>query len=79
MVTRTRFRDVPFEEVVDCMGGDSAYGRDFWNRHRGKPVDIDTPARTDTENFRARGCLGPFFKMTGTPYNLCPQLAEIGD
>lgn len=78
MIVKTRYRDVPWEEIAAIhapkMPQDSL---DWESEMRGKPVMIRTPALPDDD-----GCGGPWFRIVDGPTKalwVCPHLAEIGD
>ncbi len=81
MVIKTRFRDVPVEEIT-CRGVNCTEA--YWNKTRGKPVMIETPAvkraAVDTTS-----CDGPFYLIyppmfdNGSRVTACPHAIEVGD
>ena len=80
MIVKTRYREIPFEEAIQCHVMDSEdFCRQQWAKWRGQPVAIFTPALTAEERpLRAR-CDGPFFSKTDRETSVCPHLAELGD
>ncbi len=79
MIVKTRYRDIPFEEVVDGFSeNERELARDKWDSMRGQPVAFKTPADPGE---REGGCGGPYFKNTANvwPLYVCPHIAEIGD
>jgi lysozyme family protein len=80
MIVQTRYRDIPWEEAGKCHH-DTARFRDEWERRRGQPIRIKTPAVPIVERPL---CAGPFYVLVGyiwkdRPVVVCPHIAEIGD
>jgi hypothetical protein len=82
-IIRTRYRDVPFEEVLKCA---SKYHPRFpderlwWESHRARSVEIVTPAFRSGKWPRSKyACEGPFYAVAESAYAVCPHIAEIGD
>lgn len=75
MVIETRYRDIPFEEFVACAEKPGENAVQWWEVHRGQPVEILTPP-CSVINF---ACDGPFYKVKGEPWAVCSHIAEIGD
>lgn len=84
-VTRTRWRDVPYEEIRTCMYRDDENTRAQWNEVRGTPILIETTLYDHTAP-ASKGqcrCAGPWWKAVnvicdeGTPALLCAHMIEI--
>lgn len=84
MIIRTRYRDVPWEEVAPCMAPRMLDGADRWHKWRGKPMQIQTPAMNRIPE-KGDSCKGPYYLVTdcvgkdGAVLAVCPHIAEIGD
>lgn len=81
MLTRTRFRDVPFEEVACCMV-DNTSSREFWERVRGTEIQIDaTPLSPTAVRSDSGSCNGPFWMPKDSRYPgyncVCPHIVDI--
>lgn len=82
MIVETRYRDVPWDSILDCVTDSSmCIGPDGWDqRYRGRPIAIITPAIPRPSI--ARCSTGPFFRIVrdknGSGF-VCPHMAEIGD
>ena len=78
MIIQTRYRDIPNSEVQKLHPANLGFAGDIisWEgERRGQPVDILTPATSDTGY-----CGGPFYQVAGHPLRwVCPHIAEIGD
>ena len=80
MIIRTRYRDVPFEEIQKIFGPDII--RSNWERLRGTEVEIITPGHEVSPiNEFTCGCKWIYSKAHPTRKNgaVCPCVAEIGD
>lgn len=80
MIVTTRWRDISYEEAMKCTVPPINHerGSRFWDAHRGKLVDIQTPACDGTHDLYA--CLGPFFQLARTPQIcVCAHQIEVGD
>ncbi len=81
VIVNTRMRDVPFDDLV-CKNKN--FSREVWNRHRGQPIQIVTPARP-RDDIQSANCQGPYFEIYPTVVRdglivcVCPHAAEIGD
>lgn len=91
MIIQSRYRNVSWNEVKQCVTGecaDSRYELIWENQMRGKPVSFEAPA------IPLRGpyfiCRGPFFALPGTRLGtltsgvvgqktICVHMVEIGD
>lgn len=86
-VIKTRYRDLPWQEVKECALPEHALDRErsAWQAMRGEPVSFVAPALA----YRPRGfqCSGPFFDVYPSTLAadgrakrvVCPHIAEIGD
>lgn len=80
MIIETRFRDIAFEEIVNCHPDATL---DRWQMARGKPVMIEVPGMS-AATWEDAPCAGPYFKSNwvrpdGVRALVCPHIAEIGD
>ena len=78
MILRTRYRDVPWEEIIRCykMPFRAHLSKSQWEQLRGKPVQVITPHESAV-GFK---CEGPFYRIANEGGNsVCPHIAEIGD
>lgn len=80
MIIKTRYRDISFAETQKCIRPQRISQRkvdiDDWNKMRGRAVEIITPAGVGTSDWL---CSGPFYRVVGESYAVCPHIAEIGD
>lgn len=84
MIIKTRYRDLPFEQILKCLTAegvsivDNARNRAIWESFRGGPVSIITPAiKPNGDCIR---CDGPHFRIYQMSHSVvCPHIAEIGD
>ena len=81
MIIKTRYRDVPAEEVLVSHPNDRLADKfpDFWKKHRGKEIEIICEPHKLEESDRDDLCGGPWYIINGTSDAVCPHLAEIGD
>lgn len=87
MIVRTKYRDIPFEQVLKCVIRCNTTGnRTAWEKKmRGAPIVIQTPQVSDEVAAAQREmfvCGGPFFMdVTNNARNaaVCVHIAEIGD
>lgn len=80
MIIQTRYRDIPWEEARKCQSSFTEESEPFWNKVRGRPVLIQTPA-TEGHSLEVI-CGGPFYlrvPFDGRAGIVCPHIAEIGD
>lgn len=86
MVIKTRYRDIPWEEVCICFNEDDGVTVAKWSHMRGAALTVCIPALNE-EDYEINGnCEGPFFNVEpkrllgdGFRYCVCPHIAEIGD
>lgn len=86
MIVKTRYRDIPWEEVIKCIVGPADPAtRKWWEGRRGADVAIEAPAASNITR-EDWACDGPWFDIVserhclrGTPIAACPHIAEIGD
>lgn len=78
MIVRTRFRDIPWEEIDRaCVPDDEPVDRGKWDRLRGTPVAIRTPPVPAAANFK---CNGPFYQLAADEDSaVCLHLVDLGD
>lgn len=85
MITTTRFRDVPWEEVKLCFSdGNDDDSEAWWEKQRGQPVQI-VAAPVQPELVVNRCCEGPhwiLFKRVGVTHRdsgvcHCAHILEI--
>ena len=84
-IIKTRYRDVPWEEVKNCfIDRDDEGCHEYWeNNIRAKDLQVISPPVDPIRNYG--GCQGPHYEITGkTDYGfdkitVCPHIAEIGD
>ncbi len=78
MIIETRFRDISYEEMDACAVKHAKRRqncRSWWAANRGKPITIETPS-IQAVDFT---CDGPFYRVAGEMFAVCPHIAEIGD
>ena len=76
MIIKTRYRDVPWEEILPYHGG---VGVNRWDELRGMEISIECIAQPPKD---VGICKGPVFKIVEgpvVPAVACSHLAEIGD
>lgn len=84
MIIETRYRDIDFEQVMECFRShmDTPSNRQKWRRWRGQAITIQAPATTE-EQWAHFKCSGPHFRVmtpqVGRNSGVCPHIAEIGD
>ena len=82
MIIRTRYRDVPWEEVKNCYPPVPPGYEDFWEKCRGREIEIlSGPIPISDIQSPEYGCGGPYYGVP-TPsggFVVCPHIAEIGD
>lgn len=76
----TRYRDIPFEEVIKCATRPPAKGgAEVWEGIRGRPLRVLLPPCTGNHASEFR-CKGPFYQNADKPSHcVCVHIAEIGD
>lgn len=85
MIIETRYRDIPDEEIHQAHSLMSRAAPEIWERMRGRPVLIETPAITEAElTPDQRTCGAPWYRVVRDVSELgrrdvCTHLAEIGD
>ena len=83
MIIATRYRDIPWEEIVAAHGFKDGDHAEWWEKLRGKPIQLITPATAE----KFPRCNLPHFQISGGhPFIgkdkrtfVCGHLAEIGD
>ncbi len=79
MTIKTRYRDIPWEEMIPCVINPRTDMRGEWERRRGKPVELRVPACAGHAH-PYQSCKGPFFLVVaGGKGCVCPHIVEIGD
>ena len=82
VIIQTRYRDIPFEEAIQCHVDASDVKPERWELARGTAISIEVPGVPGPVAW-AR-CSGPFFRsswkrLDGRYAGVCPHIAEIGD
>lgn len=79
ILIQTTYRDIPGEEFLKCIrpGYRTSDLAEEWERLRGKPIQILTPSVEMNSVYW--GCNGPIYRVVGSPWCVCPHMAEIGD
>ena len=82
LIIETRYRDVDFDEVRKCITYPS--NATEWDKWRGQPVQIETPALPAGGEVRYRCERGPHFRIAAhlVDYQVvivCGHVVEIGD
>jgi len=86
MIIRTRYRDVPWEEIRNAHKLPTDAGRRYWEKSRGLKITIlsgplNPGMVTMTSNITKErvSCDGPFYLNQDNNCVVCPHTAEIGD
>jgi len=82
LIVETRYRDVDFDDVRKCITQPS--NATEWDKWRGQPVRIETPALRTGGEVRYRCERGPHFRIAAhlVDYQeviVCGHVVEIGD
>ncbi len=80
MIIKTRYRDIPWEEVKECFKVKELRPeaeRNWESVLRGKDIHVVAPGVLGGNGQWA--CDGPFYWISGQSYGVCPHIAEIGD
>lgn len=76
-IVRTRYRDLPLEEVQAHFNDPWKPPEDEWNKYKGYAVRIETPGVPNFgDSFK---CEGPLYKIVDYRGWVCPHIVEIGD
>lgn len=81
---RTRYRDIPLEEAIQCAQPECPRHPGKWEKRRGMPVAIETKALNSETVGHIFRCEGPFYEtdersQDGLIVTVCLHLVEIGD
>lgn len=82
MIIETRYRDIPYSEVLKCIPNSDGSAEDWDRTCRGKPVRIQVPAFGAPSPLSHFVCSGPLYyvhPVTSALAGVCPHIAEIGD
>jgi hypothetical protein len=83
MIAQARYRDLDWEQT-DCPTVLNAAGLMEWEKHRGIPVSIETPSRSNLPYALkwavSSTCNQPKYRVIGADgISVCSHIAEIGD
>lgn len=82
MTVKTRYRDIPWEEAVQCSPN---LTRERWDKvYRGQTVNVTGGPEPPEEFKKFTNCQGPWWRTNrmntdGHVAAICPHIAEIGD